>query len=146
MGLLRIPKRGQARSLQKSDSSMGGFSYHAIDKGGYIALLSPITVFIVVGHGDNPLSDGLWRTVDTLIDIVSALAFFFALPLYAVYSWRYILAGALRDCAAIYSRIISGQSVSDDEHLKLLNRLNAATTCAEVGGGRKARTHYSAGG
>jgi hypothetical protein len=32
----------------------------------------------------------------------------------------------LRDCAAIYSRIINGQSVTDDEHLKLLNRLNAA--------------------
>jgi uncharacterized membrane protein YccC len=32
----------------------------------------------------------------------------------------------LRDCAQIYSRIINGQSVTDDEHLKLLNRLNAA--------------------
>lgn len=104
----------------------GFFSYHAIGKGGYIALLSAITVFIVAGHGDNPLSDGLWRTVDILIGIVLALAFSFALPLYAVYSWRYNLASALRDCAAIYSRIISGQSVTDDEHLKLLNRLNAA--------------------
>ncbi|WLH71048.1 FUSC family protein [Pseudomonas sp. FP2309] len=104
----------------------GFFSYHAIGKGGYIALLSAITVFIVAGHGDNPLSDGLWRTVDILIGIVLALAFSFALPLYAVYSWRYNLAGALRDCAAIYSRIINGQSVTDDEHLKLLNRLNAA--------------------
>ena len=43
-----------------------------------------------------------------------------------MYSWRYNLASALRDCAAIYSRIINGQSVTDDEHLKLLNRLNAA--------------------
>ncbi|WP_338484444.1 FUSC family protein [Pseudomonas trivialis] len=104
----------------------GFFSYHAIGKGGYIALLSAITVFIVAGHGDNPISDGLWRTVDILIGIVLALAFSFALPLYAVYSWRYNLASALRDCAAIYSRIIGGQSVTDDEHLKLLNRLNAA--------------------
>lgn len=104
----------------------GFFSYHAIGKGGYIALLSAITVFIVAGHGDNPISDGLWRTVDILIGIVLALAFSFALPLYAVYSWRYNLASALRDCAQIYSRIISGQSVTDDEHLKLLNRLNAA--------------------
>lgn len=104
----------------------GFFSYHAIGKGGYIALLSAITVFIVAGHGDNPLSDGLWRTVDILIGIALALAFSFALPLYAVYSWRYNLASALRDCAAIYSRIISGQSVTDDEHLKQLNRLNAA--------------------
>ena len=104
----------------------GFFSYHAIGKGGYIALLSAITVFIVAGHGDNPISDGLWRTVDILIGIVLALAFSFALPLYAVYSWRYNLASALRDCAAIYSRIINGQSVTDDEHLKVLNRLNAA--------------------
>ena len=104
----------------------GFFSYHAIGKGGYTALLSAITVFIVAGHGANPLSDGLWRTVDILIGIALALAFSFALPLYAVYSWRYNLASALRDCAAIYSRIISGQSVTDDEHLKLLNRLNAA--------------------
>lgn len=104
----------------------GFFSYHAIGKGGYIALLSAITVFIVAGHGDNPVSDGLWRTVDILIGIVLALAFSFALPLYAVYSWRYNLASALRDCAEIYSRIISGRSVTDDEHFKLLNRLNAA--------------------
>ena len=104
----------------------GFFSYHAIGKGGYTALLSGITVFIVAGHGDNPLSDGLWRTVDILIGIALALAFSFALPLYAVYSWRYNLASALRDCATLYSRIISGQSVTDDEHLKLLNRLNAA--------------------
>jgi len=83
-------------------------------------------VFIVAGHGDNPLSDGLWRTVDILIGIFLALAFSFALPLYAVYSWRYNLASALRDCAQIYSRIISGKSVTDDEHVKLLNRLNAA--------------------
>jgi uncharacterized membrane protein YccC len=104
----------------------GFFAYHAIGKGGYTALLSAITVFIVAGHGDNPISDGLWRTVDILIGIVLALAFSFALPLYAVFSWRYNLASALRDCAAIHSRIISGQSVSDDEYLKLMNRLTGA--------------------
>ncbi|SEM52328.1 Fusaric acid resistance protein family protein [Pseudomonas sp. ok272] len=102
----------------------GFFSYHAIGKGGYTALLSAITVFIVAGHGDNPVTDGLWRTVDILIGIVLALAFSFALPLYAVYSWRYKLSGALRDCARIYSRIVSGQSVTDDQYLKLLGRLN----------------------
>lgn len=102
----------------------GFFSYHAIGKGGYTALLAGITVFIVAGHGDNPVSDGLWRGVDILIGIGLALAFSFALPLYAVYSWRYNLADALRDCAAIYGRIISGQPVNDDEHVKLINRLN----------------------
>ncbi|MDF9773641.1 FUSC family protein [Pseudomonas baetica] len=103
----------------------GFFSYHAIGKGGYTALLSAITVFIVAGHGDNPVTDGLWRGVDILIGIALALAFSFALPLYAVYSWRYNLADALRDCAKIYGRIIDGQAITADEHLKLMARLNA---------------------
>jgi uncharacterized membrane protein YccC len=72
-----------------------------------------------------PVTDGLWRGVDILIGIALALAFSFALPLYAVYSWRYNLADALRDCATIYGRIINGQAVSADEHIKLMNRLNA---------------------
>jgi len=90
----------------------GFFAYHAIGKGGYTALLSAITLFIVAGHGDNPITDGLWRTVDILIGIALALAFSFALPLYAVYSWRYNLASGLRDCAKVYERIASGQSVA----------------------------------
>ncbi|WP_178113563.1 FUSC family protein [Pseudomonas sp. ANT_H12B] len=102
----------------------GFFSYHAIGKGGYTALLSAITVFIVAGHGDNPVTDGLWRGVDILIGIALALAFSFALPLYAVYSWRYNLADALRDCATLYGRIINGQPVTDDVHLKVMGRLN----------------------
>lgn len=102
----------------------GFFAYHAIGKGGYTALLSAITLFIVAGHGDNPLSDGLWRTVDILIGIVLALAFSFALPLYAVYSWRYNLADGLRGCAQVYKRIIRGEAVSADEHLKLMRKLN----------------------
>jgi uncharacterized membrane protein YccC len=65
----------------------------------------------------------LWRGVDILIGIALALAFSFALPLYAVYSWRYNLADALRDCATLYGRIISGQPVSADEHLKLMGRV-----------------------
>ena len=103
----------------------GFFAYHAIGKGGYTALLSAITLFIVAGHGDNPVTDGLWRTVDILIGIVLALAFSFALPLYAVYSWRYNLASGLRDCAAVHRRLIRGESVSADEHLQLTARLNA---------------------
>lgn len=102
----------------------GVFAYHAIDKGGYIALLSAITLFIVAGHGDNPLSIGIWRSLNILIGIVLALLFSFALPLYAFYSWRYNLSGALRDCAAIHSRIISGKPVTGDEHQAILNRLN----------------------
>ena len=115
---------------------IGGLQHHgnigkkaaerAIGKGGYTALLSAITVFIVAGHGDNPITDGLWRGVDILIGIALALAFSFALPLYAVYSWRYNLADALRDCAKVYGRIIDGQAITADEHLKLMTRLNAA--------------------
>ena len=103
----------------------GFFAYHAIGKGGYTALLSAITLFIVAGHGDNPISDGLWRTVDILIGIALALAFSFALPLYAVYSWRYNLAKGLRDCAKVYGRISHGQAITADEHLKLMGGLNA---------------------
>lgn len=103
----------------------GFFAYHAIGKGGYTALLSAITLFIVAGHGDNPLSDGLWRTVDILIGIVLALAFSFALPLYAVYSWRYNLADGLRGCAHVYKRIIRGDPVTADEHRKLMGKLNS---------------------
>ena len=103
----------------------GFFAYHAIGKGGYTALLSAITLFIVAGHGYNPISDGLWRTVDILIGIALALAFSFALPLYAVFSWRYNLASGLRDCAKAYGRIIHGQPVAADEHIKLMARLNA---------------------
>lgn len=103
----------------------GFFAYHAIGKGGYIALLSAITLFIVAGHGSNPMTDGLWRTVDILIGIVLALAFSFALPLYAVYSWRYNLARGLRECATVYGRIISGQSVDTDEHRKRMAKLTA---------------------
>jgi hypothetical protein len=48
-----------------------------------------------------------------------------ALPLYAVYSWRYNLASGLRDCALAYDRIASGQSITADEHVKLTARMGA---------------------
>jgi uncharacterized membrane protein YccC len=60
-----------------------------------------------------------------LIGIVLALAFSFALPLYAVYSWRYNLADGLRGCAQIHKRIVRGDSITADEHLKLMRKLNA---------------------
>ncbi|PVZ19846.1 MULTISPECIES: FUSC family protein [unclassified Pseudomonas] len=107
-------------------SACGFFAYHAIGKGGYTALLSAITVFIVAGHGDNPMSDGLWRTVDILIGNVLALAFSFALPLYAVYSWRYNLATTLRECAAVHGRIVAGDGVTSDTHLKRMRKLSAS--------------------
>ncbi|KGS83292.1 FUSC family protein [Burkholderia pseudomallei] len=100
-------------------------AYHAIGKAGYIALLSAITMVIVAGHGDNEIADGLWRAVNVLVGIVIALAFSFALPLYATYSWRYKLADALRGCAAVHARIAGERYVSDNERLKDMAALNA---------------------
>lgn len=129
LGLLVVVQQGYLEMPLLTYAMMsvmcGFFAYHAIGKGGYTALLSAITLFIVAGHGYNPISDGLWRTVDILIGIALALAFSFALPLYAVFSWRYNLASGLRDCAKVYGRIVHGQSITADEHLKLMARLNA---------------------
>lgn len=85
----------------------GFCAYHAIGKGGYIALLSAITILIVAGHGENAIADGLWRAVNVLVGIAIALLFSFALPLHATYSWRYKLADLLRSCARTYAAITS---------------------------------------
>ncbi|MBF5009226.1 FUSC family protein [Burkholderia pseudomultivorans] len=103
----------------------GVCAYHAIGKAGYIALLSAITMVIVAGHGDNEIVDGLWRAVNVLTGIAIALAFSFALPLYATYSWRYKLADLLRTCAAVHVRLAGDRQVSDDVHLKEMAALSA---------------------
>ena len=86
----------------------GYCAYHAVGKGGYIALLAAITVVITAGHGNQHVEDALWRTLDVLIGTVIALAFSFALPAYASYSWRFKLAGMLRSCAAVHAKIARG--------------------------------------
>lgn len=103
----------------------GVCAYHAIGKGGYIALLAAITLVIVVGHGDNNLLDGAWRTLNVLVGIAIALLFSFALPLYATYSWRYRLAEALRECArAVAGLGQPGEASSErSKHLGKLNTL-----------------------
>lgn len=98
-------------------------AYHAIGKGGYIALLAAITLVIVVGHGDNNLLDGAWRTLNVLVGIAIALLFSFALPLYATYSWRYRLADALRECARAYANL-GHTSEAPGERSKQLGKLN----------------------
>lgn len=100
-------------------------AYHAIGKGGYIALLAAITLVIVVGHGDNNLLDGAWRTLNVLVGIAIALLFSFALPLYATYSWRYRLAEALRECARAYANLGQADAASSErsKHLGKLNTL-----------------------
>ena len=90
-------------------------AWFAIGSAGYVALLTAITMCIVAGHGDNMIDTGLWRTLNVLIGIVIALAFSFALPLHATYSWRYLLADNLRECARIYTRMTTGVPVGSDE-------------------------------
>ncbi|MGF6779049.1 FUSC family protein [Paraburkholderia sp. GAS334] len=101
-------------------------AWFAIGKPGYIALLTAITMCIVAGHGDNQIDVGLWRTLNVLVGIVIALAFSFALPLHATYSWRYLLADNLRACARIYARMVQsdGDPPSADDTLKMFLALN----------------------
>jgi uncharacterized membrane protein YgaE (UPF0421/DUF939 family) len=100
-------------------------AWYAIGKAGYIGLLTAITMCIVAGHGDNLIDTGLWRTLNVLIGIVIALAFSFALPLHATYSWRYLLADNLRGCARIYARLVDGALFDADEQIKTFLELNA---------------------
>jgi uncharacterized membrane protein YccC len=91
--------------------------YFAIGRPGYVALLTAITICIVAGHGDSTIATGLWRMLNVLIGIAIALAFSFALPLYATYSWRYLLARNLRDCARLYTRVVVGAPMESGEQL-----------------------------
>ena len=99
-------------------------AWFAIGSSGYIGLLTAITMCIVAGHGDNQIDVGLWRTLNVLIGIVIALAFSFALPLHATYSWRYGLADNLRECARIYTRLLDGETVSEEEQVKRFLQIN----------------------
>ncbi|HEX3378583.1 MAG TPA: FUSC family protein [Paraburkholderia sp.] len=99
-------------------------AWFAIGSSGYIGLLTAITMCIVAGHGDNLIDVGLWRTLNVLIGIVIALAFSFAFPLHATYSWRYELAANLRECASIYGRLVDGETITEEEQVKRFLRIN----------------------
>ncbi|NYH18960.1 FUSC family protein [Paraburkholderia bryophila] len=99
-------------------------AWFAIGSSGYIGLLTAITMCIVAGHGDNLIDVGLWRTLNVLIGIVIALAFSFALPLHATYSWRYGIAANLRECARIYTRLIDGETISEEEQVQHFLAIN----------------------
>jgi uncharacterized membrane protein YccC len=103
----------------------GVCGYYAIGKGGYIALLTAITMCIVAGHGDDSIEIGLWRTANVLIGIAIALAFSFALPLHASYSWRYGLALNLRKSAKLLGELLSESPMTTDEQLAAFTGLNA---------------------
>jgi len=102
----------------------GVCGYYAISSAGYIALLTAITICIVAGHGDSTIDTGLWRTLNVMVGIVVALAFSFALPLYATYSWRYLLARNLRDCARIRARIARGLPLDVEAHVAAFAAMN----------------------
>ncbi|WP_232221483.1 FUSC family protein [Burkholderia sp. WSM2232] len=99
-------------------------AWFAIGSSGYIGLLTAITMCIVAGHGDNVIDVGLWRTLNVLIGIMIALAFSFALPLHATYSWRYGLAANLRECARIYTRLLGGESIGEEEQVRRFLEIN----------------------
>lgn len=101
----------------------GVCAWFAIGSAGYVALLTAITMCIVAGHGDNMIDTGLWRTLNVLVGIVIALAFSFALPLHATYSWRYLLADNLRECARIYTRMMTGVPIGPDEQVAVFVRM-----------------------
>lgn len=103
----------------------GVCGYYAIGQAGYIALLTAITICIIAGHGDSTIDTGLWRALNVMIGIAVALAFSFALPLYATYSWRYLLARNLRDCARIRARIARGQPLDVEAHVAAFAALNS---------------------
>ncbi|CAG4900149.1 FUSC family protein [Paraburkholderia saeva] len=129
IGLLMILQRNLIGSLPLTYVLMSVVAaicaWFAIGKPGYVALLTAITMCIVAGHGENLMDVGLWRTLNVLIGIVIALAFSFALPLHATYSWRYLLADNLRTCARLYARLVRGDTPpSTDETLKTFLALN----------------------
>ncbi|RZT29288.1 FUSC family protein [Cupriavidus agavae] len=103
----------------------GYCAYHAVGKGGYVALLTAITVIITAGHGNQDVYDAVWRTADVLIGTAIALVFSFALPAYASYSWRFKLAGLLRACAAVHAKIERGLR-DEKERQQDMMKLSAA--------------------
>jgi uncharacterized membrane protein YccC len=88
--------------------------YYAIGRGGYMALLTAITMIIVGGHGNNSIEMGLWRSVNVSMGIVVALVFSFALPLLASYAWRFDMALNLRRSARLIARLLSGEELTPE--------------------------------
>jgi uncharacterized membrane protein YccC len=129
IGLALIVVQAFTHSLWLTYALMSIFAgvcaWYAIGKPGYVALLTAITMCIVAGHGDNLIDTGLWRTLNVMVGIVIALAFSFALPLHATYSWRYRLADNLRDCARLYAQVLRGEHADPEEPVRTFMRVNA---------------------
>jgi uncharacterized membrane protein YccC len=128
-GLLCIAQQSVIGSLALTYVLMSLFAgvcaFYAIGRTGYIALLTGITLCIVAGHGDNPIDVGLWRSANVLFGIVIALAFSFALPLHATYSWRFGVAANLRKCARLYDQLLHEAPLRAEQQLAAFADLSA---------------------
>ncbi|KAF1052439.1 MAG: Inner membrane protein YeeA [Stenotrophomonas maltophilia] len=116
-----------------SISLLGAVSaYFAIRRAGYVALLAGITLCIVAGHGENSVTEGLWRTLNVLIGVLLALVFAQIYPLRAVYVWRYLLSDNLRACARLYSQLSSHSDVSAEHFARQLDELDRRLVAARA--------------
>ncbi|MBA8735815.1 FUSC family protein [Chromobacterium violaceum] len=96
-------------------------SWHAQGRGGYLALLTGITLVIVGGLGDEPINEALWRSCNVLIGSLIGMVAAATLPLRALDSWRFLLADNLREAALLYNRIARRLPVEGDAALDQFN-------------------------
>ncbi|POZ60313.1 FUSC family protein [Chromobacterium alticapitis] len=96
-------------------------SWHAQGRGGYLALLTGITLVIVGGLGDEPINEALWRSCNVLVGSLIGMAAAAILPLRALDSWRFLLADNLREAALLYNRIARRLPVEGDAALDQFN-------------------------
>ncbi|WP_052941332.1 FUSC family protein [Chromobacterium subtsugae] len=100
---------------------VGLSTWHAQGRGGYLALLTGITLVIVGGLGDEPIAEALWRSCNVLIGSLIGMAAAATLPLRAIDSWRFLLADNLREAALLYNRIARRLPVEGDAALAEFN-------------------------
>ncbi|CAM3644557.1 FUSC family protein [Bordetella sputigena] len=126
LSLILLDQFGVSRALTMGAMAViaGLCGYYAIGRGGYIALLTAITMVIVGGQGDDTMSTGLWRTLQVCIGIAIALAFSFALPLNASYSWRYTLALNLRRAQGLLRRLQTDQPFTPEARSAIFSELS----------------------
>ncbi|UUC47739.1 FUSC family protein [Pseudomonas citronellolis] len=99
-------------------------AFYAIRRPGYVALLAGITMCTVAGHGDNSMTDGLWRMLNVLIGVALALVFAQIYPLRAVYVWRYLLSDNLRACARLFGQLSSSADLRAEHFASQLEELD----------------------
>ncbi|AUH52229.1 hypothetical protein CXB49_16115 [Chromobacterium sp. ATCC 53434] len=96
-------------------------TWHAQGRGGYLALLTGITLVIVGGLGDEPINEALWRSCNVLVGSLIGMAAAATLPLRAIDSWRFLLADNLREAALLYNRIAQRFPLVDEAALEQFN-------------------------